>query len=132
MEIWTCLCECGLVLGLGKAGASEEGFVELDEDSFAACEGGSVVSEDLGLVEELASVAVGVAADERERMVERYGAEVIDLHVARDGEDVERAVELAHRLVEKCGDEAAVDVAGWAFVKLLELNVRCRDGESGD
>ena len=59
------------------------------------------------------------------------GAEVVDLHVAGHGEDVEGAVELAHGLVHKGGDDAAVDVAGWAFVHAGELDVRGGGGVSG-
>ena len=69
-----------------------------------------------------------MAADQDEGLVERGGAEVVDLHVAGHGEDVEGAVELAHGFVEKRGDDAAVDVGGWAFVHAVELDV----GGGGD
>ena len=71
------------------------------------------------MVEELAAFAAEVAAGEDEWLVERGGAEVVDLHVAGHGEDVERAVELAHGFVEQGGDDASVDVAGWAFVQCV-------------
>src|SRR5260370_731284 len=71
-------------------------------------------------------------AGEGEGLVERAGAQVVDLHVASHGDDVEGAVELAHGLVHEGGDDAAVDVAGWAFVHLGELNLRGRGGGSGD
>jgi len=67
--------------------------------------------------------AAEVAADEDERLVEGNGAEVVDLHVSSHGEDVERAVEFAHGFVEESGDDAAVDVAGWALVHAVELEV---------
>ena len=78
---------------------------------------------EFGLVEELAAFAAQVAADEDERLVERGGTQVVDLHVAGHGEDVERAIELAHGLVEERGYDASVDVAGWAFVEAVELKV---------
>src|ERR1700722_4988529 len=109
-----------LNLGDGDAGGGEGFFVDDDEEAFGAGEDGAVGVLDFGMVEELAAGdAVGfrraakVAADENERLVEGDGAEVVDLHVAGHGEDVERAVELAHGLVEEGGDDAAVDVAGW-------------------
>src|SRR5258708_6208322 len=80
-------------------------------------------------MEELAAFAAEVAADEDERLVERGRAEVVDLHVAGHGEDVEGAVEFAHGLVEERGDDAAVDVAGRAFVEAVELKV---GGGGGD
>ena len=49
--------------------------------------------------------------------------EVVDLHVAGHGEDVEGPVELAHGLIEKGGDDATVDVARRAFVHAVELEV---------
>jgi hypothetical protein len=79
---------------------------------------------DFGLVEELSSFAVQVAACEYERLEERDGLEVVDLHVPGDGEDIERAIDLAHSLVEKSGDDASVDIAGWTFVEAVELEVR--------
>jgi hypothetical protein len=51
--------------------------------------------------------------------------------VAGHGEDVERAVELAHGFVEERGDDAAVDVAGRAFVHAVELEVRGGDDGLG-
>lgn len=111
-------------LGLGHAYAGEDGFVDLDEDSVAAGEYGSVGGLDLGLVEELSSFSAQVTAFELKRLKEGDGLEVVDLHVAGDGEDIERAVDLAHGLVEKSGDDASMDVAGWAFVEAVELEVR--------
>jgi hypothetical protein len=84
---------------------------------------------EFGLMEELAAFAAEMSADEDERLKERGGAEVVDLHVARHGEDVERAVELAHSFVEESGDDAAVDVAGWAFVKTVKFYMGCGDGD---
>ena len=79
-------------------------------------------------MEELAALAMGVPAYEGEGLEEWDGTEIVDLHVAGDGEDVERTVELAHRLVEQGGDDAAVDVAGWAFVQAIELKASRGDG----
>ncbi len=68
--------------------------------------------------------------DEDERLVERGGAKVVDIHVTGHGEDVERAVEFGHGLVQKRGDDATVDVAGWAFVQAREVKV-CGGGDAG-
>ena len=67
--------------------------------------------------------AVEVTGHEDEGLIERYGSEVVDLHVTGHGEDVEGAVEFAHGLVEERGDDAAVDIAGRAFVHAIELKV---------
>ena len=66
---------------------------------------------------------VEMTAYEDERQVERYGAKIINLHVAGHGEDVERAIELAHGFVEQGGYDAAVDMARGAFVHAVELEV---------
>jgi hypothetical protein len=79
---------------------------------------------DFGLVEELAAFSAEMSADEDQRLVERSGAEVVDLHVAGHGEDVEGAIELAHGFVEECGYYASMDVARRAFVHAIELKVR--------
>ena len=119
-----------LRFGLGYASKGEEFFVYDDEETFCACQDGAVGVLDFGLMEELAAWgAVGfcwtaeVAADEDERLVEGNGAELVDLHVASHGKDVERAVELAHGFVEEGGDDTAVDVARWALVHAVELEV---------
>ena len=67
--------------------------------------------------------AVEMAAYEDERLVEGNGTEIVDLHVAGHGEDVEGAVELAHGFVEQRCNDAAVDVAWGAFVHAVELEV---------
>ena len=74
-------------------------------------------------MEELAAFAANVVADENQRLMERRWAEVVDFHVASHGEDVERVVELAHGFVEKGGYNAAVDMAGWAFVYAGQLDL---------
>ena len=86
-------------------------------------------------MEELAvggAVGFGSSAEvtrgEDEGLIERGGAEVVDLHVASHGEDVEGAVEFAHGLVKERGDDAAVDMAWRAFVHAVELNV-CGGGD---
>jgi hypothetical protein len=124
-----------LGLGGGEAGGGEDFFVEGDEDAFGAGKDGAVGTLDFGLVEELAiggavgfGGAVEMAGDKDERLIERHGAEVIDLHVAGHGEDVEGAVKLAHGLVEECGDDAAVNVAGRAFMHAVELDL-CGGGD---
>ena len=72
--------------------------------------------------------AVEVARDKDKRLIERHGAEVVDLHVAGHGENVERAIELAHGFVEERGYDASVDVAGRAFVHAVELDL-CGGGD---
>lgn len=125
----TC-CGC-LALGLGEAGAGEVLVVNNDEEALGAGEDCAVGVVDLGLVEELAALAAEVAAGEHEQLVERGGAKVIDLHVAGHGEDAEGTVELAHGLVEQGGDDASMNVAGRAFVKLRELDVSGGGGDAG-
>jgi len=95
-----------LHLWWGDAGGEEEFFVDGDEESFAAGQDGAVWVLDLGLMEELSAWcavfcgAVEMEADEDERLVERDGAKIVDLHMAGHGEDVEGAIELAHGFVE--------------------------------
>ena len=118
-----------------EACGGEDFFVEGDEDAFGSGEYSAVGALDFGLVEELAvgsavgfGGAVEMAGYEDQRLIERYWAEVIDLHVAGHGEDVEGAVELAHGFVEECGYDASVDVAGRALVHAVELDV-CGGGD---
>jgi len=111
-----------------KAGGGEELFVDDDKEAFGARKDHAAGVLEFGLVEELATFSAEMAADEDERLVERGGAQIVDLHVAGHGEDVERAVELAHGLVEDSGDNAAVDMSRWAFVHSVELEV----GGGGD
>jgi hypothetical protein len=111
--------------------ASEELFVEYDEEAFAAGENGTVGALKFCLMEEFTvgsavwpGGAAEVASDEHERLVQRGGAEVVDLHVACHGEDVEGAVEFAHGLVEERGDDATVNVTWRTFVHAVELDFR--------
>jgi hypothetical protein len=112
---------------LREAGQGEEPFVDDDEETFGAGENGAVGVLDLGLMEELAALTAEMAADEDQRLVERNGTEVVDLHVTGHGQDVEGAVELAHGLIEERGYDAAMNVPGRAFVEAVELNMRCGD-----
>ena len=122
-------------MGRGEAGGGQYFFVQCDEEAFAASQDGAVGTLEFGLVKELAvrgavwlCGSVEMAGDEDERLVERGGAEVVDLHMTGHGEDVKRAVELAHGFVEERGDDSAVDVAGWALVHAVELDI----GDGGD
>ena len=117
-----------LVFGSCEAGGSEHGFVDHDEEAFAASQDFAGGRLDFGLVEELAAFTLEVAAGEDELLVERDGAKIIDLYVACHGEDVERTIEFAHGFVEQSGYDASVDVAGWAFVHAVELEVCGADG----
>jgi hypothetical protein len=103
-------CVSAVGRGLGwwrNAGSEEEFFVYGDEEAFAAGEDRAVWVLDFGLMEELTAGcaisfrgAVEMEADEDERLVERDGAKIVDLHMAGHGEDVEGAIELAHGFVE--------------------------------
>ena len=114
-------------MGGSGLGGGEVAGVDDDEDAFALGEELAGGEMEVDGVEELAAFAAEVAGGEGERGVERGGAEVIDLHVAGHGEEAEGAVELGHRFVAESGDDAAVDVAGWALVKFGEVN----DGDGG-
>jgi hypothetical protein len=79
-------------------------------------------------MEELAAFAAKMPADNDKRLEERDWAEVVDLHMASHGEDVERTVELAHGFVEESGDKTSVEIAGWAFVVAIEFDMGGCDG----
>jgi hypothetical protein len=117
----------GLAFGLGESGQCEETRVDDDEEAFGACEDLADRRLDFRLVEELAAFAAEVATDKGEWLVEGDGAEIVDLYMAGHGEDIKRAIELAHGLVEKGGDDAAMDMAGRPFVHAVELEVACGD-----
>lgn len=102
---------------LGETSGGEDSEVDDDEESLGASENRAVGALDLCLVKEFAAFAAEMAADEDEGLVERGGAEVVDLHVTSHGDDVEGAVELAHGFVKECGYDAAVDVSGGTFVQ---------------
>jgi hypothetical protein len=132
---------CGgsqLCLGLGDTGGGEEFFVDDDEEAVSAGEDGAVSALEFSLMEELAAWrpvpfrgTAEMTADEYERLTKWGGAEVVDLHVAGHGKDVEGPVKLAHGFVEEGGDDAAVDVAGRAFVETGEVDLGPRDGGFG-
>src|SRR5438067_2323606 len=95
-----------LRLGSRETGGGQDFLVERDEDAFGAGEDGAVRMLDFSVMKELAvgsavgfGGAVVMAGDENQRLIERHGSEIVELHVAGHGEDVEGAVELAHRLV---------------------------------
>ena len=120
-----------LVLRLGEAGEGEEFLVDRDEDTFCTGQGGTVGMPDLGQMEELSTFTAYVAAKEGEGLVERNGAKVVDFHVSGHSEDVERTIEFTHGLVEQRGDDAAVNVAGRAFVRTVEAELGGGDGDGG-
>lgn len=114
------------------------GWVDGQEEALGGGEDAAFAGGEGGDVEELAALASEVVGGEGERDVQGGGAEVVDLHVAGHGEDVQGAVKLGHGLVEEGGDDAAVDVAGRALVNSGERNsgrggdvggVFCGDGE---
>jgi hypothetical protein len=101
-----------------------QGGVEGDEEAFRPGEEGALGFAEFGGVEELAAFAAEVVGGEGERGVDGSGAEVIDLHVAGHGEDVERSAELAHGLIQEGGDDAAMEEAGGTFIGARKLD-RC-------
>jgi hypothetical protein len=108
----------------GEEAGDEDFFVESDEETFAASEDSSIQKLELSLMEELAAFAPQMGAGEDKRLVNRGRAEIVDLHVTGHGEGIQRAVELAHGFIHEGGDDASVDVAGRAFMKARELEVR--------
>ena len=116
---------------MGEAGAGEQLLVDDDEQASTTSEDGAVRVLDLSLVEELASLATQMTADKKQRLVERRGAEIVDLHVAGHCEDVERPVKFTHGFVKQSRYDAAVNVAGWAFVQIRQLDVRGGGGGVG-
>ena len=108
---------------LGEAGECEESGVDDDEEAFGASQDGPVGALDFCLMEELAPFTVEVAAGEDKRLIEGDGVEIVDLHVAGHGEDVEGTVELAHGFVEEGGYYASVNVTRGAFVEAVELEL---------
>jgi len=77
-------------------------------------------------VEYLFAVATDVAADDGQVCTERDRAQVVDLHVPRQGDQVQWPVQLAHGFVEQSGDDAAVHIAWRSLVGCRELDRRCR------
>ena len=82
-------------------------------------------------MEELASFPAEMAAGQDQWLEERNRLQVVDFHVASDGEDIERAIELAHRLVEQSGNDTPVDVSRRTFVKPIQLKVWVATGWPG-
>jgi hypothetical protein len=108
---------------LREAGEGEESFVHYDEDAFGASKNLAVGGLNFSFVKELAAFTPEMAAGKDEGLVEGDWPEVVHLHMTCHGEDVERAVELAHGLVEQGGYDSSVDVTGRAFVAAVELEV---------
>lgn len=121
-----------LRINLTYSGGGQKLLVDDDEQAAAAREHGTVRVLNLRLVEQLATFATEMAAYQHQRLIKRDGAEIIDLHVARHGKDVERPVQLTHRLVEQRSHDTAVNVAGWTFMELCQLNLRCGDRRIGN
>ncbi len=131
--------ESGSVFGLSETCQGEEFGVDYDEEAFAAGQGHALRVLNFGFVKELAAIAPDVAAGESQGLVEGDRTEVVNLYMAGHGEDIKRAVELAHGLVKEGGYNASVNVAGRAFVVTVELKagggggmirVRCVGGEN--
>lgn len=112
-----------LFLRPGETDAGQDGLIDLDEDSVASGENDALRRENFCLMEELASFPAEMPAGQDEGPEERDGLEVVDFHMASDCEDIERAIELAHRLVKQSCHDTAVDIAGRAFVKPIQLKV---------
>ncbi len=99
-------------------------FADGDEHALTASEYGAIGELEFGFMEQLAALPAQMGADEDEGLVERGRAKVIDLHMPSHGEDIERAVELAHGFIHESGDDASVDITGWPFMEASELHVR--------
>jgi hypothetical protein len=112
----------------GKVGGGEDIFADCDEEAFAASEYGAIGELEFGFMEQLSALPAQMGADEDERLVERGGAKVVDLHMPSHRKDIERTVELAHGFIHESGDDASVDITGRTFVETGELQVCC----SGD
>ena len=112
---------CEGLAGCEDAGVDNTG-IDDEEEAFGAGQDGAVGVDELGGVVELAAVAAEMAGDEAERGVDGRGAEVVDLHVAGHGEEIEGAVELGHGFVHEDGDDAAMEVAGRALVQAGEVD----------
>ena len=71
----------------------------------------------------LAPAHAELAAFDAKRLVQRYGFEVFDGHLSREGDDLVELVYFAHRVVEDAGDDAAVGVARRSGVALAEAKL---------
>ena len=98
----------------------DEGGVDDEEEALGLGEEGAVGVMEFSGVEELAAFPAEVAAGEGQGDVQGTGAEVVDLHVAGHGEEVEGAVNFGHSLIHEGGNDAAVDVPGRAFMEAGE------------
>ena len=107
---------------------SYDGGIDGEEEALGLNEEGAVRMVEGGGMEELAALAADVVAGEGEGDVQGTGAEVVNLQVSGHGQDVQGAVELGHGLIHQGGDDAAVDVAGRAFVQAGEIDC----GRHGD
>ena len=100
-------------------------FADGDEHALTASEYGAIGELEFGFMEQLSALTAQMGADEDQWLVKRGGAKVIDLHMPSHGEDIERAVELAHGFVHESGDDASVDITGRPFMQASELQVCC-------
>ncbi len=94
--------------------------VDGDEEAAAAGQHLAFLIQDLGDINVLAALYFFLARLHAQWFVERDGLEVIDGHLAGNGDDVPQHVHLAHGFVEDGGDDAAVGVSGRAGVALAE------------
>ena len=92
-------------------------FANDDEEALTASQDFAFCVAEFGLVEEFSAFTADVVTDQGEWLVEWRGVKVVDLKVAGHGQQLQWAVELAHGLVEQSGNNAAVDISGWALVQ---------------
>src|SRR5579862_4655087 len=98
-------------------------WIDSDEDAAAAGEHFSFFIEDLGGVDVGASALLDFAAFDAQRLLQRYGLEILDGHLPRERNYVVQLVYFAHGVVEDAGDDAAVAVAGGSGIALAEAEL---------
>ena len=121
----------GLGLRGGEAGGGEYFFVDGDEETFAASQDGAVGVMDFGLMEEL---SVGSAVGSRGDGLDGDRRGLTARRAARDGDSRSSMWRVMARTLRgrlsllmasssRCGDDAAVDMAGRALMHAVELDV---------
>jgi hypothetical protein len=82
------------------------------EDGFGGGEDFAGSVRELGFDVIAAAGGSGVLGGKGEGLAEGDGAEIVDVEAAGHGEDAAGAIDFAHRLVEKGGDDASVSMTG--------------------
>src|ERR1035441_3056812 len=97
--------------------------IDLDERSRAGGEHFAFGVADLGSAKVFAAVDPDLPAFGDQRLGERHGPDVVDLHGCGDGNDVAQLADLAHGFVEDGGDDTAMRVRRWAFEAIRQREV---------